>query len=183
VEIVEEVCFQGGQRDNAKTAEKLVFARVVLPARPQSGVTEVVFNSRDGRPFGMYAPIQLSRPAKLVFAWDAGMSFARGSAIYFRTPTTNGAAHIRVPYARWSTPHSLALLDTNDTIRAMEQWFPPERPGNIMLTTQLQPAERGQVWCCLQGLSKSMVIEPGDEHIPPFFADRPERFFLPQDKP
>ena len=131
----------------------------------------------------MYAPIQLSRPAKLVFAWDADMSFARGSAIYFRTPATNETVRIRVAHARWSTPHSLALLDTDDTIRAMEQWFPPERPGNVILTAQLQPAERGQVWCCLQGLSKAMVIERGDKHIPPFFSDRPERFFVPRHKP
>jgi len=183
VEIVEEIRYRGGRRDNAKTAEMEVFARVVLPARLLDGPTEIVFNSGDGAPFGMFAPIQLSRPAQVVFAWDADIVFARGSAMYFRTPEDAETVRIRGAGIRWSTPLSLALLDGEDTVRALEQWFPPERPGAVTLEAELSPADRGQVWCCLQGLSKAMAIDRLSADIPPYFADRPQRFFVPERQP
>jgi hypothetical protein len=142
---------------------------------------EIVLTPAAGRKdVYVYAPAQLSRPAKLVFGWEKGMDFTRGSALYFRPPP-GGDIAVRGTSRFTSVPHMLALLDARDRVRAPGQWYPPEsEETGILLRASPPPEDRDAVWCCLQGLSKFMAIEPAADGIPPFFADRPERFFVPR---
>jgi exo-rhamnogalacturonan lyase-like protein len=153
------------------------YVKIVLTPEMLASPLQLIFTSKTKTPFSMFMPVQSDRPVKMIYAWDKDLVFARGSAIYFKTPATGGKVAIRA-LGQQTMAQSLALLDRRDEIVALKQWYTPEEPGWVKIEAAVPPGEQGKVWCCLQGLSRSLSLEMLSKNIPLYFADRPERFFL-----
>jgi hypothetical protein len=128
---------------------------------------------------GIQAPIQVQPAVDVVYQWLPGMRFGRGSAIYFGTPPRGTRVNIKADASFYPAPHTVALLDDRDQVRRIGQWQPAPGSSHLTVTAELATREQRQVWCCVQGLTKNLVLEPVDAEIPRVFSDRPERFFVP----
>jgi hypothetical protein len=157
------------------------YARILIP-KSMAGSTVAVVLARDGGKgeVGVQSPIQVQPSTKFVYQWLPEMRFGRGSAIYFGTPTRGTQVAIRAGATFYPAPHTVALLDDHDQVRRIGQWQPRTESRQVTVTAELATGEQRQVWCCVQGLTKNLVLEPADAGIPGFFADRPERFFVPE---
>lgn len=155
------------------------YACIRIPRHMLGGTVAVLLAyPRSSQDVGVRLPVQMSRSAKLVFAWNQELRFGLGSAIYFQP--AKRAKRIMVS-ARASTgrPHMMALLDGKDDIRAICTWAQAPGANTAAIRASLQPGDDHEVWCCLQGLTKHLTIESSTDGVPSFFSDRPERFFLP----
>ena len=156
------------------------YARIVIPAEMLGHTVAVVLaHPRSRAEVGIHAPIQMNRPARLVYRWDRGIRFGRGSALYFQPPRSAREVSIRASTDSYRSPHMIALLDGADVPRAVRQWHPTAGGNAVVVKATLEEQDRRGLWCCLQGLTKHLSIIPESPAVPPFFADRPERFFIP----
>ena len=131
-------------------------------------------------PFYMQLPVRPSRPVRLVFGMSRGLEFVRGSAVYLMVP--EGAERLSLSMGgRDTTGHTAALYDPKYERVAFVQWYGMEQPGPHRIAADCPQALRGRLWLFLQGLSKSMNLTVETPGVPPFFADRPERWFEPPD--
>jgi hypothetical protein len=164
-----------GENDHGRSN----YARIRIPRQMLGGTVAVLLAyPRSSQDVGVRLPVQMSRSAKLVFAWNQEMRFGRGSAIYFQ-PARRAKEIVVSARASTARPHMMALLDGKDDIRAMCTWAHVQGSNTGAVRTSLQPGDNDEVWCCLQGLTKQLTIESSTNAVPSFFSDRPERFFLP----
>lgn len=155
-------------------------ARIVIPERMSGAIVAVILARPGGREeVGIQAPIQVQPAVDVVYQWPPGMRFGRGSAIYFATPPRGKRIAMNVDASFYPAPHTVALLDDRDQVRRIGQWQPNPGATRLTVSADLGRGEQQRVWCCVQGLTKNLVIEPTDADMPRFFADRPERFFVP----
>ena len=164
--------------ENARSVHE--YARIEVPANMRNGVVAVVIAYPGAGPeAGVRLPVEMSREARLVFTWDRDMRFGRGSAIYFQPPRNARSMAFRAESDYRAMPHMIALLDSRDQIRAIRTWQPTPGADAAAIEAAVPPEDGRGVWCCLQGLTKYMTIEPVSAGTPRYFADRPERFFIP----
>ncbi len=156
------------------------YARIVVPMSMAGSTVAVVLARAGGKgEVGIQAPIQVQPAVDVVYQWLPGMRFGRGSAIYFGTPPRGTRVNIKADASFYPAPHTVALLDDRDQVRRIGQWQPAPGSSHLTVTAELATREQRQVWCCVQGLTKNLVLEPVDAEIPRVFSDRPERFFVP----
>jgi hypothetical protein len=159
----------------------LEYARIAIPDDMRKGTTAVVLAYPGARhDIGVRLPMQMSREASLVFAWDQEMRFGRGSAVYFSVPRHASKVTLKADSNYWQAPHMVAVLNAQDELIARQAWQPV--PGNsaVTLTAEVSGKRQGEIWSCVQGLTKYVSIDLLGPGIEPFFADRPERFFIPR---
>ena len=156
------------------------FARIVIPPEMRGRVVAVVLAyPRGAGDIGIRLPIQSDQEIDLAYAWERGMRFGRGSAIYFQPGRGGKEVAIRATTDHFSSPHMMALLDATDEVRAIRQWQPTIDANATVIRAESGSGDQRGLVCCLQGLTKHLVLEPESPGIPLFFADRPERFFVP----
>ncbi len=164
--------------ENARSVHE--YARIEVPAEMRDGVVAVVIAYPEGgRETGVRLPVEMSRDVPLVFTWERRLRFGRGSAIYFQPPRNARAMAFRAESDYRSMPHMIALLDSRDQPRVIRTWQPAPGADSAAVEVAVRPEDGRGVWCCLQGLTKYMSIEPESAGLPRYFADRPERFFVP----
>lgn len=157
------------------------FGRITIPPEMRGSTVAVVLAyPRGEEEIGIRAPIQTDRPTALVYAWERGMRFGRGSAIYFQPARGARDVAIRANANFLARPHMIALLDAADQVLAIRQWQPTAVANTTVIQAPLRPEAQRDLVCCLQGLTKHLGIEPESPGIPRYFADRPERFFVPE---
>jgi hypothetical protein len=156
------------------------FGRITIPPEMRGSTVAVVLAYPRGEgEIGIRAPIQTDRPTELVYAWERGMRFGRGSAIYFQPARGARDVAIRANANFLARPHMIALLDAADQLLAIRQWQPMAAANTTVIQAPLSPEAQRDLVCCLQGLTTHLGIEPESPGIPRYFADRPERFFVP----
>ncbi len=155
-------------------------ARVVVPkSMAGSTVAIVLARAEAGREVGIQAPIQVQPQVNLVYEWLPGMRFGRGSAIYFCTPSRGDQIAINASATHYAAPQTIAILDGADNVRRVGQWQPGPSSNRLKVVAKLASGDHGKIWCCVQGLTKNVELEPVGSGIPRFFADRFDRFFVP----
>ena len=150
--------------------------RVEIPRDGHTGCYQVRMASESQ--FGIWLPLGLSRPVKVVHPLKPGASYARGSAVYLMIPKGVSGLTLSVS-GRNSMGHTVALYDPAGHRAAWKHWFGLEEPSPHRISADCPPALQGQPWCLLQGLSKSLTLTAESKGVPAFFATRPERFFVP----
>ena len=164
-----------GENDHGRSN----YARLAIPRQMLGGTVAILLAyPRSSRDLGVRLPVRMSRAAKVVFAWNHELRFGRGSAVYFQ-PARRSKEMVLSATASNARPHMVALLDGSDGIRIARTWAQAQGSGTEVVRAPLQPGDDQQVWCCLQGLTKELSIKPATDAVPPFFSDRPERFFVP----
>ncbi len=160
------------------------FVRIVIPHEMVGSTVAIVLAyPRGAREIGIRVPMQSDRAIKLVYAWEQGMRFGRGSAMYFQPPRGVREVAIRATANFLPSPHMVALLDATDQIRAIRQWQPTISAKETVIRAAVGPDDQLGLICCLQGLTKHLLLDRESPGIPPFFTDRPERFFVPTTRP
>jgi len=178
LKVSEDSIFTSG---DGKNNSVYTYCKIILPPDMLDGEVKFTLERSDGKIFMMGLPMQSIRPVKMVCAWDNDLNFSRGSALYFQV-SSDGLPVVAEALGRLNMPHSLAFLDDKDNVVAFRQWYYPEVSGQwIQLEAYPQADQRGKIWCCLQGLSKSLTIRMTSPPKKHYFSDRPERFFVPQE--
>jgi hypothetical protein len=174
LEIKREQKITSLNRDHAIEFIEATFAPAQI-----AGQTEIVISAQDeSATIFVWLPTISDRPVEMVVVWDESLGFARGAALYFPAPTKGGRMAVRA-FGRQNMPHALAFLDARDNFVATKHWYAPENPGWVDFEATIPAAADERIWCLLYSLQKSLEIRPS-AGLPPVFADRPERWFLPK---
>jgi hypothetical protein len=164
--------------DNDQGSEQ--FARITIPPEMRGSTVAIVLAyPRGDREIGIRAPVQVDRATKLVYSWDRSLRFERGSAIYFQPARGSSEVAIRATAQFFSSPFMVALLDASDRVLDVRQWLPTAAAQASVVRADVGPEDHQGLVCCLQGLTKYLMLEPESPGIPRYFSDRPERFFVP----
>lgn len=155
------------------------YARIVVPQDMLGGTVAVVLAyPRGAQEVGIYAPIQIDRRVRMVYSWDRGMRFGRGSAFYIQPARTAKEIAVRATADDFARPHMIAILDSQDAPAEVRQWYPTHSAPAVSIKATINPDDRAPI-CCLQGLTRHLIIEPESGNMPNYFSDRPERYFVP----
>lgn len=155
------------------------YAEIKVP-REMNGTTVAVVLAypKDVGEVGILAPIHSPAPISLVYSWDRGLRFGRGSAIYFHPGKHAAEVAIEAVARFYPKPHMVALLDARDRMLVFQQWHPTFNHSSAVVRARVSHGASDLV-CCLQGLTKFLELNPIGPACPLFFSDRPERFFVP----
>jgi PcRGLX-like protein central beta sandwich domain/PcRGLX-like N-terminal RIFT barrel domain len=181
LEVREVIVFKPTGNDLKKKSyintTKNVYCQIELKPATLHGLTKIVLSRSDNKPLRIDLPMRTSRPAKIVFDWNKKLTFYRGSALYFRTPTGNAPVAVKAR-GRNGLALSLAFVNSQNRFTAIKQWV--SNNNWTKLSSKPDANERGKIWCCLQSLRKYLNIQPDASDMPGYFSDRPERFFIPK---
>jgi hypothetical protein len=177
--IHEDLTFKAS--GNGQNTSIYTYCKLDLPTEALNKETKVILERSDKKNLQICLPIQSNAPIKLAFEWTDDLRFDRGSAFYFKTPTS-GPVAVKAT-GRLTIAHSLAFLDEYGNFIKKEQvYFPEYKNKYIDLQTNPTKEQRGKIWCCLQGLQKELNIKRNASGMPHYFSDKPERFFIPEIK-